>query len=546
MRFGPVPVAEAEGAILAHSMQAGSTKLKKGHILGGDDLKTLTDQGTTTVWIARPDAEDVIENAAAETLGHGLFPDPQTHGLTMTGAFAGRVNFKSNTSGLFTVDPAAIQAFNTVDPAITIATLPNHARVREGQMTATIKIIPYAVNRAAIDTVLARTVPAPFSVRAFKPGTATLILTRTPDTPDKILDKSIRTLETRLTALDASLIETVTVPHETADVARAVAEAKGDMILILGASATSDAADTCPAGLVAAGGTLTRFGMPVDPGNLLFLGTYNTRPVIGLPGCARSPALNGADWVLERLAAGMEVGFDDIAAMGVGGLLKEIPARPQPRAAREARPAKKPQTTAIILAAGASRRMRGTDKLLEQVDGRSILRRTVETACASRADQVMVVLPPDPGKRLAEVEGADTGTKPVRTITATNATEGMSASLATAAVRLGPGTDAAIVLLADMPELNPAAIDSLIAAYNPAKSREICRAVTTDGTPGHPVLFGSRFFEALGAVTGDIGAREVLRASPGFVHDVPTPGRSATIDLDTPEAWAAWRAGEGG
>jgi molybdenum cofactor cytidylyltransferase len=74
--------------------------------------------------------------------------------------------------------------------------------------------------------------------------------------------------------------------------------------------------------------------MPVDPGNLLFLGDINGRPVIGLPGCARSPALNGADWVLARVVCGIPVRSADIAAMGVGGLLKEIPTRPQPRQKR--------------------------------------------------------------------------------------------------------------------------------------------------------------------------------------------------------------------
>ena len=101
--------------------------------------------------------------------------------------------------------------------------------------------------------------------------------------------------------------------------------------LILTGSATSDLNDTAPQAVRRAGGKVLRFGMPVDPGNLLFLGEISGRPVIGLPGCARSPALNGADWVLERLACGLMVGDAEIAAMGVGGLLKEIPIRPQLR-----------------------------------------------------------------------------------------------------------------------------------------------------------------------------------------------------------------------
>ena len=89
--------------------------------------------------------------------------------------------------------------------------------------------------------------------------------------------------------------------------------------------------DVAPSAVRLAGGKVTRFGMPVDPGNLLFLGEVGNRPVIGLPGCARSPALNGADWVLERVMCGVPIGDAEISAMGVGGLLKEIPTRPRPR-----------------------------------------------------------------------------------------------------------------------------------------------------------------------------------------------------------------------
>ena len=109
--------------------------------------------------------------------------------------------------------------------------------------------------------------------------------------------------------------------------AKAVAEAQADAVLILTGSATSDLHDVAPEAVRQAGGSVTHFGMPVDPGNLLFYGEQAGRPVIGLPGCARAPALNGADWVLERLLCGVPVTPQDIAGMGVGGLLKEIPAR---------------------------------------------------------------------------------------------------------------------------------------------------------------------------------------------------------------------------
>ena len=126
------------------------------------------------------------------------------------------------------------------------------------------------------------------------------------------------------------------VPHKPKPLSQAISSVGGEVVMILTGSATSDVCDVAPEAVRAAGGQVDRFGMPVDPGNLLFLGSLGARPVIGLPGCARSPALNGADWVLSRVACGIETTGADIAAMGVGGLLKEIPTRPQPRALRRA------------------------------------------------------------------------------------------------------------------------------------------------------------------------------------------------------------------
>jgi molybdenum cofactor cytidylyltransferase len=354
-----------------------------------------------------------------------------------------------------------------------------------------------------------------------------------------LLDKGAEAVAARLAALGLAMAPPVTVAHETAAVAAALAAARGDLVLVLGASATSDAADTCPAALTAAGGRLIRFGMPVDPGNLLFLGDLGGRPVVGLPGCARSPALNGADWVLERLVAGLEVTDADIAAMGVGGLLKEIAQRPQPRAGSVAVPAGRPRVAAIVLAAGAARRMRGRDKLLETLpDGRPVLRAAAEAALASHAERTVVVLPPGAEARRAALAGIA-----AEVVEAPDWAEGMAASLRAGLAAVAAKADAVVVMLADMPEIGAPAIDRLIAAFDPEEGREICRALAADGRPGHPVLFGRRFFETLAGLAGDRGAREVLAEAAEFVTDVPTPGRGAVVDLDTPEDWAAWRAG---
>lgn len=336
MKFGPVPVAHAHGAVLAHSMMAQGARdrprrIAKGTVLTDRHIADFIADGVRELVVARLEAGDVAEDDAARFLAEAIVTDGPAQGLRLSGAGAGRVNLHAAHAGVVRLDRAAIEALSAVDPMISIATVPDFHRADAGGMIATIKIISYAVPGGAL-RIAADAGRHAIAVRAPVYETATLIETRTGDrkTPP---DKGRRAMAARLERLNAGLTPRLFARHEEADLARAIAEAPGEVILILTASATSDPKDVGPEALRRAGGQVTRFGMPVDPGNLLFLGVLGNRPVIGLPGCARSPALNGADWVLERVMCGITVTSDSIAAMAVGGLLKEIPTRPQPRSA---------------------------------------------------------------------------------------------------------------------------------------------------------------------------------------------------------------------
>jgi len=327
--FGPVPVGQAAGAILAHSMQGASGRVQKGTLLDDAHLADLAAQGHETLVVARLEEGDVEENAAATALAAALVPDPKAQGLRIAPAGAGRVNLYATGPGVVALDVAAITALNAVDPMITLATVAPFHRVEDTTMVATIKIISYGVPQTCLAEACA---PAPgaITVRAPRYATATLIETQVGEVAPG--DKGRAALAGRLDRLGLDLGPRVIVAHATAPLVAAIAQATGDVVFVLTASATSDIHDVAPAALRGAGGTVTVFGMPVDPGNLLFFGIFGDKPVIGLPGCARSPALNGADWVLERLICGIALGQGDISAMGVGGLLKEIPTRPRPRA----------------------------------------------------------------------------------------------------------------------------------------------------------------------------------------------------------------------
>lgn len=328
------------------------------------------------------------------------------------------------------------------------------------------------------------------------------------------------------------------MPHEDGAVASAIEDALAagaDPILVFGASAITDRRDVIPSAILLAGGRIERFGMPVDPGNLLLLGYVRNTTIIGLPGCARSPKRNGFDFVLERVLADIAVTQGDIAAMGVGGLLAEIPTRPQPREARPAGAPRAPEVAAIVLAAGQSSRM-GHNKLTAVLAGKPLVRRVVEAAVASHASEVIVVT----GNEAGAVETA-LGGLAVTFVHNSDFRLGLSASLKTG-IRAVPGQcEAAVVLLGDMPGVGAGTIDKLIAAFNPEEARAICVA-SHDGKRGNPVLWSRRFFPEMLELEGDAGARHLIASNEEFVCDVEAGTDAPLIDIDTPEALNAFAA----
>jgi len=307
-----------------------------------------------------------------------------------------------------------------------------------------------------------------------------------------------------------------------------------DPVLVFGASAITDRRDVIPSAIERAGGIVRHFGMPVDPGNLLLLGEANGVTVIGLPGCARSPKLNGFDFVLWRVLAGLPLSRSDIAGMGVGGLLTEIPTRPQPRDERTIEPPRAPRIGAIVLAAGLSSRM-GANKLLMDVGGKPMIRYVAEAASASHADPVVVVT----GNARAQIEAMLRGL-PLQFKNNSDFTKGLSTSLKTGINALPEDCDGAVVLLGDMPGVDTALIDRLIAAFDPSENRAICMAAR-HGRRGNPVLWARRFFPEMLAIEGDVGARNLIGAYDELVCEIEAADDGPLTDIDTPEALAAYR-----
>jgi len=320
MKFGDIPIDEACGAVLAHSIRLGDARLAKGRVLDAADVARLDAAGLRSVMAAVLEVGDIPEDDAAARIALAL-AHPS---LLVAEATTGRVNIAAVADGLCLVDAETINRINTVHESITVATVEPYQTVGAGQIVATVKIIPFAIERQRLDAVLAIGCAGGLRVEAFAQRRVGVIFSELPAVPFKGREKAERVLSERLAALGGTIDDVVECEHEAvavADAVRSLAKRGSDLILMFGASAIVDRGDVIPAGIVRAGGEVRYFGMPVDPGNMLLLGQLGSIDVIGLPGCARSPKFNGFDWVLQRLFAKLPLSGSDIAGMGVGGLL---------------------------------------------------------------------------------------------------------------------------------------------------------------------------------------------------------------------------------
>ncbi|MGP0057711.1 MAG: molybdopterin-binding protein [Beijerinckiaceae bacterium] len=334
MKFGAVSLAMSEGAIVAHAIKSNGLALRKGDIVHAEHIAALHEAGVREIVVARLEPGDVGENEAAHRLALSLAGD----NLRLEPPFTGRCNLMATCAGVFVPDRDGIDRINGLDESITVAILKPYARVVSGEMVATVKIIPFAVADQVLVRCLAAAEGAAMRIAPFRLSRVGAISTLLPGLKGTTVSKTLHVFEQRLAVAAASLVAEERVPHGIAALAQAIrrVEQACDLVVIFGASAITDRRDIVPAAIEKAGGFVEHFGMPVDPGNLLLIArtsqSSGAKPVIGAPGCARSPKENGFDFVLERMLAGIPVTAGDICKMGVGGLLMEIVSRPQPRA----------------------------------------------------------------------------------------------------------------------------------------------------------------------------------------------------------------------
>lgn len=318
---------EAVGHILMHSVvdAEGRKAIKKGTRLTPEHAERLHALGIETVEVAVLAPDDVHEDEAAERLAAAL----ATPTITMTRGVGGRVNLQTRVLGVLRIEPARLLALNAIY-GITLATLPNYAVVapeRGRQQIATLKIIPYAIPNDLLEAAerLARATPRILDVHPLPHWRVALLISGDPAAHARLQRQFEPPTSTRVQQLGSDLATVVCVPHTE----EAIAEAAGallathDALVLAGQTSIMDWDDVALRALRAVGAEVTVHGAPVEPGNLLALAYWQSKPIVCAPGCAKSLSRNVVDLVLPRLFIGERLGPREVAALAMGGLLRE-------------------------------------------------------------------------------------------------------------------------------------------------------------------------------------------------------------------------------
>ena len=332
MKFGPVPVSQALGKILAHKLfdSDGKKRLNKGHTLNAEDIALIKALGHDEVIVADLEEADLHEDLAAKRVGDAL----SGPGVRVKAPGVGRANLIATDTGPIRLNVPALQRLNNIDEGVTIATLREHTLVNPGDLIALVKVIPFGVLSARVVDIeaVARESTPVLSVRPLIPRDVALIISGPESAKERLTESYEAPVRHRIEQLKSRLRPPVFTTHTPQALAKAIeSAADSDLIIMVGISAIIDRADVAPTALQLAGGAVAHFGVPVDPGSLLMLGYLNDTPVLGAPGCIKSPKVNVVDLILPRLIAGERLTRADLVALGHGGLLDDIRDRPMPR-----------------------------------------------------------------------------------------------------------------------------------------------------------------------------------------------------------------------
>src|ERR1700694_258069 len=214
MKFGPASPVEAIGGVTVHTLRQGPLVLKKGTTVGPAEVEALTRGGVKEIVVVRLEDGDVSEDVAAASIAQAVAGD----GINVERAFTGRANLFAAKPGVLVVDRTKVDRINGVDEAITFATLAAYKPVVEGEMVATVKLIPFGVEAKLRDAAVKAASGGALRIAPYVIKRVGIVSTLLPGLAAKVVEKTLRVTAERLAPAGATIIDERRVPRGRAGV----------------------------------------------------------------------------------------------------------------------------------------------------------------------------------------------------------------------------------------------------------------------------------------------------------------------------------------
>lgn len=522
---------ESLGSVIAQTYNLPGKTISKGTFVTSEIVDYFKEFDVQTILCAVPANGDIHEDEAAEAISNAI----DKNQIYVEKASTGRVNFKSQSLCLVRYERALIREVNLVDESIAFSIVEHNQLLAKNDLIATLKIIPFFTQKKYVDQVISILAKNElFKTHSLNKKKVSLIQTSFEWQKKSMFKATSNVTRNRLEALDCSLNEEKLICHDYKALCSEIRSSTGsgiDILLISGASAITDRSDYIPKAILSEGGEIIQYGLAVDPGNLLLIGKVGNTTVIGMPGCARSPKLNGFDWVLQLLMADIPISREELAEMGAGGLLMEIASRPLPRALAKSVSKREKKVMGVILAAGNSTRMGKDNKLLRNIGDAPLIRNTAIEMLKSDLDSCSIVLGYQSDKVADVIKDLN-----VNLILNPLWKEGQASSLRAAINTLDSTYSDLLIMLGDLPGIKSIHINSIIEEHLLTDNRKSKITIPSfKGQKGNPVIWGRSFIDDLSNLEGDVGGRTLFSEHPAAINILEMEDPWVVKDTDTPE-----------
>ncbi|MFT6497506.1 MAG: molybdenum cofactor cytidylyltransferase [Alphaproteobacteria bacterium] len=533
MKFENKPVINAIGMVSAHSHSTASGRISKGTTLEKLHIDELISMGVSDINVYHLEEDDVEESKASLLIAKAI----ANESLKVSLAFNGRTRIYAEKDSIFLVNKSIVDQINQMDESIAISTLNDQDIAYKNDLVLSVKIITYSISNLLLNQVLDLIKKNwVIFLKPFHPLSLAVIYTKSKNQKESLINNAKKTLSKRIEEFNSTISEIHECSHEYNEIKNAidtVKKANIDLIVIFSASSVSDRRDIVPQAIESMHGKIIHFGMPVDPGNLTLFAQLDHVKIIAVAGSARSESLNGFDWFLNRLHAGIDINHKEINKLGVGGLLHDLRSYSRRKKFEKTTNSRKKNVVAIILAAGQSTRMGDQNKLLLKINENSMIKDYINKLNQCNLANIIVVTGHE--SSIIKEDLSDTGV-----LFAHNKEHkvGISSSIKAGVSKLESHVDAVLICLPDMPFVSAHEINQLIDNYSTDKGQLIC-VPTSFGQRGNPVLWDKRFFNELMQLEGDIGAKNLIDKYKEYLIEVSS-GESVITDIDTKERYNSY------